>query len=209
LASELPRPLPLFPLPNVVLFPRLPLPLHVFEPRYRKLVADVLQSHRTIGMVLLRPGHEADYHGCPPVFPIGCAGRVERCEPLSDGRFNILLHGLSRFRILAEHEGRPYRLATVGPVEDAPGGDSELAEVRRRLTRALGRAEDGPSVLVQPDVPHEVFVNALCQTLDLAPLERQSLLECDSLLDRGGRLIEILDWRALEAAHGTGSDTIH
>jgi uncharacterized protein len=205
-----PRRLPLFPLPNAVLFPRLPLPLHVFEPRYRKLVADALQSHRVIGLTLLRPGYEADYHGRPPVYPIGCAGRIERCEPLADGRFDILLHGLSRFRILQEHAGQPYRLATVAPLADDTGDDVAVAETRRRLMQALGTARDGPAVLVtQPDVSHEVFVNGLCQTLDLAPVERQSLLDCDGLLPRGRRLLEILEWKALEAAHGGAGDTIH
>jgi uncharacterized protein len=209
-AAVVPRPLPLFPLPNVVLFPRLSLPLHVFEPRYRKLVADALQSHRVIGMALLRPGYEADYHGRPPVYPVGCAGRIERCVPLADGRFDVLLHGFSRFRILDERPGEPYRLANVEPLADDPGDDAALAETRRKLMRALGTAEDGPAVLVtQPDVTHEVFVNALSQTLDLAPVERQSLLDCDGLLARSRRLLEILEWKALEAAHGGSSDTIH
>ncbi len=78
----LPDLLPLFPLPNVVLFPHMSLPLHIFEPRYRKMVLDALESHRTIGMVLLRPGFEADYEGRPPVFERGCAGRIVGSETL-------------------------------------------------------------------------------------------------------------------------------
>ena len=72
----LPATLPLFPLPNVVLFPNVFLPLHIFEPRYRAMVADALKGDRLIGMVLLRPGWESDYEGRPPVFPTGCAGLI-------------------------------------------------------------------------------------------------------------------------------------
>jgi hypothetical protein len=186
------------------------LPLHVFEPRYRKLVADALSTHRTIGMALLRPGYEADYHGRPPIYPIGCAGHIERCEPLADGRFNLLLTGTSRFRILDEDPGGPYRSAIVEALDDAPGGDAELAPLRRELMRALGRAKDGPAVLVlKPDVSHEVLVNALSQTLALEPVERQSLLECGGLLERARKLVEILDWKALETAYGGSGETVH
>src|SRR5258706_13100466 len=94
--------LPLFPLPNVVLFPNVFLPLHVFEPRYRAMVADALASDRMIGMVLLRPGWEAAYEERPPVFSIGCSGVITHVERLPDSRFNIVLRGLERFRILEE-----------------------------------------------------------------------------------------------------------
>ena len=97
--------LPLFPLPNVVLFPNVFLPLHIFEPRYREMVADALAGDRMIGMVLLRPGWEHDYDGRPPVYPIGCSGVITHVERLPDGRYNIVLRGLERFRILEEdHE---------------------------------------------------------------------------------------------------------
>ena len=97
--------LPLFPLPNVVLFPNVFLPLHIFEPRYREMVADAITGDRMIGMVLLRPGWEQDYDGRPPVYPIGCSGLITHVEQLADGRYNIVLRGFERFRILAEdHE---------------------------------------------------------------------------------------------------------
>lgn len=207
----LPRLIPLFPLPNVVLFPRMPMPLHVFEPRYRKMVADVLNTHRTIGMVLLKPGWEADYHGRPPVYPSGCAGRVEKCDPLEDGRFNILLKGLSRFRILEEHAGEPYRLATIEAFPDRMGDAAALDEVRRRVLASIGKASDGPEVLVtQPNLPHDLFVNALCQSLTLQPVERQSLLDCDTILARYNRLLEIMDFKLLEQTYGLGgAEKIH
>jgi len=207
--TALPQLIPLFPLPNAVLFPRVPLPLHVFEPRYRKMVADALGGHQTIGMVLLQPGFENDYEGRPPVFPVGCAGTIETCEPLPDGRFNITLKGRSRFRILEEHGGEPYRLATVQALADPAGEPGEVAAARREVMEAIGRAADGPAVLViKPDVPDEVLANALSQTLPFTPLERQSLLDCDSILLRYQRLVEILDFKRLEETYG-GGPTVH
>ncbi len=82
----LPPMISIFPLDDVMLFPNIPRPLHIFEPRYRAMVADALKGDRIIGMVLLRPGYEADYEGRPPVYPIGCAGVITDAEPLPDGR---------------------------------------------------------------------------------------------------------------------------
>src|SRR3954465_3453326 len=93
--------LPLFPLPNVVLFPNVFLPLHIFEPRYREMVADALASDRMIGMVLLRPGWDRDYEGRPPLYAVGCSGVLTHNERLPDGRYNIVLRGIERFRIPA------------------------------------------------------------------------------------------------------------
>ena len=95
--------LPLFPLPNVVLFPNVFLPLHVFEPRYRNLVSDALDSDRLIGMVLLREGWDDQYEGCPPVYSIGCSGVITHVEPLNDGCYDIVLRGVERFRIVDEN----------------------------------------------------------------------------------------------------------
>lgn len=201
--GELPERIPLFPLPNVVLFPGMPLPLHVFEPRYRKMVEDARAGHHTIGMVLLRSGWEKEYAGRPPVYPVGCAGRMDQVEALPNGRFNIVLRGLARFRIADEHPGEPYRVASIVPLEDATGDAAALEAARARLLAAIGKASDGPAVLVlQNDLPAPAFVNALCQSLDLEPVERQSLLDCDSVEARCRRLLEILDWKAMERTHG-------
>jgi hypothetical protein len=201
--APLPQPLPLFPLPDVVLFPHAALPLHIFEPRYRQMVSDAWESHRTIGMALLRPGWEADYYGRPPVFEVGGAGRIERCEPLAGGRFNILLRGTTRYRIVEEQGGHPYRVATVTALAEAPADERALVQARKELLAAIGRATDGPTAMVlQSDLPHEPFAMALCQAFDLEPLEKQSLLECDGALARYRRLLEILEFRRLEQAWG-------
>lgn len=210
--AQLPGIIPLFPLPNAVLFPKMVLPLHVFEPRYRKMVVDAWATHRIIGMALLKPGWEEDYQGRPPVYTPGCAGLMEQFEPLADGRFNIVLRGISRFRVVEEHAGEPYRLASVEPLSDLMGDDEgRLAQARKKTLAAIGRASDGPAVLVmQPELPHDVFVNALAQSMDLTPVERQSLLDCDRVLVRYERLLEILDFKALESAYGRrGEDKIH
>ncbi len=208
--ADLPRLIPLFPLPNALLFPRMPLPLHVFEPRYRKMVADVMTTHRVIGMTLLRAGWETEYEGRPPIYPVGCAGSVERCDPLVDGRFNIVLRGLSRFRVIEERSGEPYRLASVEPLSDTDGDPTELEEARRKVFAAIGQAVDGPAMLVsQPGLSHDVFVNALCQSLALSPIEQQSLLDCDTILGRCTRLLEILEFRLMERRHGRAGQSLH
>src|SRR4030042_1353174 len=150
----------LFPLPNVVLFPGAPLPLHVFEPRYRRMVADALASHRTIGMVLLKPGYEEGYHGRPPIYPLGCSGAIVEEERLEDGRYNILLLGQSRFRVLEEYGGEAYRLAAVEELPDATGDAASLDDLRERLLASLSRLSDGAAAAhLEGGVSHAAPVN--------------------------------------------------
>jgi Lon protease-like protein len=176
----------------------MPLPLHIFEPRYRKMVADARGGHQLIGMVLLQPGWESRYYGRPPVFPVGCAGRIEQCEALPDGKYNIVLRGIARFSILEEHPGEPYRVAKVEPRPEPAHDAAALDSVRANLIAAVEKASEQEAVVLHGSLPPEVFINALCQSLDLAPLEKQSLLDCDTLLDRGRRLVEILQFKRLE-----------
>src|SRR5688572_10864204 len=105
--------LPLFPLPNLVFFPKTRLPLHIFEPRYRQMVTDALQREKRFGIVLLRPGWETDYFGAPAIHQCGTLGTIEQAVSLDDGRFNLLVHGDVRFRVLSEVTGEPYRTARV------------------------------------------------------------------------------------------------
>lgn len=203
----LPSLLPLFPLPNVVLFPRMPLALHVFEPRYRAMVADVLESHHAIGMVLLKPGWEADYEGRPPVYPVGCAGLIERCDRLPDGRYDLLLKGVARFRMAAERPGFPYRVAEAAYSGDIMGDPPALDGLRARVSASLEKIGYGEVLVEAQDrLPHEVFVNAACQGLDLSPVEKQSLLDCDSIVTRYARLLEILEFHVLEPPGRRGKE---
>jgi Lon protease-like protein len=201
----LPATIPLFPLPNVVLFPNVFLPLHIFEPRYRAMVADALDGDRLIGMVLLRPGWEGDYEGRPPVFPIGCAGLISHHEQLPDGRYNIVLRGLEKFRIEREDDSRLYRLGEVSTLhEPLPETDrEEVRSARRRLETLLvpqpeGRAQDPK---VPPAMSDEDLINALAQYMELEPLEKQALLERHGLLERCRSLIELLEMKLIVARH--------
>src|SRR5215210_235786 len=109
----IPKRIPVFPLPNVVLFPKTYLPLHIFEPRYRTMVSDAAMNGQCIGMALLKDGWETDYYGHPPVFAMGCVGRLANVQTLADGRSNILLQGLERFTIEQEWYDKAYREATI------------------------------------------------------------------------------------------------
>jgi len=134
--------LPIFPLPNVVLFPNVFLPLHIFEPRYREMVADAVANDRLIGMVLLRPGWEHDYEKQPPVYPIGCSGVMTHVEQLADGRYNIVLRGIDRFRILEEDYRRSYRRAAVEPLAEGEPAAEDVNEARRRRNARLSACEN-------------------------------------------------------------------
>ena len=116
----LPPIIPLFPLPDAVLFPRMPLPLHVFEPRYREMVRDALRGSRLIGMVLLRGDWEREYGGRPRIFTTGTVGQMVHVEELPDGRYNVVLRGVKRFVIQQElPPTRAYREALVAWRDDA------------------------------------------------------------------------------------------
>jgi Lon protease-like protein len=181
----------------------MPMPLHIFEPRYRKMVLDARQGHDLVGMVLLCPGWEPRYYARPPIYPIGCAGRIEQHEPLPDGRHNIVLRGVARFTIVEEQSGEPYRVARIESRPDVATDGASLEPLRSKLIEAIEQASEIESVILQGQLSTEIFINALCQSLELKPLEKQSLLDCDTLLERGQRLIEILEFNRLERRRGT------
>src|SRR4051812_20135957 len=134
----LPSTIPVFPLPNVVLFPNVFLPLHIFELRYRAMVSDALAGDRIIGMVLLQAGYEAEYERQPPIYPVGCAGVITHAEPLDDGRFNIVLRGIEKFRVTGEQPGKPYRRAEIEALaEDTPEPDRGAIRAQRQRLEAL------------------------------------------------------------------------
>ncbi len=192
--------IPLFPLPNVVLFPGVYLPLHIFEPRYRAMVEDTLEGDRLIGMVLLRPGFEEDYEGRPPVFDVGCAGVITHHERLPDGRFNIVLQGTERFRIEAEDHSRPYRVATAERLPDAATTSAiELRSLRQRVEAMLTRVTDRHrgEITVPPSMGDVDLIHALAQYLDLAPLEKQALLELNGAVRRASALADLLEMHSL------------
>jgi uncharacterized protein len=211
--------LPIFPLPTTVLFPNIFLPLHIFEPRYREMVADAIENDRLIGMALLKPGWERNYDGQPAVYAIGCSGVMTHVEQLPDGRYNIVLRGLERFRIIDEDHERPYRRALIEPLAErrlSPEDRSALRTGRAKLEALIAPAVPRRSALAEthPEIGtaamnDEDLVNALAQYLDIEPLEKQALLERECLRSRGEALVELLEMKILMARTPGLSNVAH
>jgi hypothetical protein len=190
--EHLPASVPIFPLPDVTLLPSSTQPFHIFEPRYRAMVADALAGDRIIGMVVLRPGYESDYEGRPPVYAIGCAGVIIAAERLPDGRYDIVLRGLTRFRILGEDASRPYRLADVEELAEAAVTDRELLASRRRQLEAAVRAAFPRAPMPRADLSDEEVIDGLAIALPLEPAQRLELLEADGPLERAVILVRVI-----------------
>lgn len=198
--------LPLFPLPDVVHFPRTELRLHVNEPRYCRLIRDLEEREeesRWIGVVLLKPGWVQSYEGNPEVFPGGTAGRLMDIEELPDGSSNILLYGDFRFELEREQAGGPYRQAVVRPVAEPwlNEQDAGIVAVRDSILGHLHvlASELGESFPLDPDElvelgeegPFEALVNRVAAELDVPALRKLQLL-VESLPERGLSVLSIL-----------------
>jgi Lon protease-like protein len=208
MARSLPGTIPLFPLPNVVHFPRAVLPLHVFEPRYRALTRDALGGARLVGMVLLRGDWQADYLGTPPVFETGTAGEIVRSEELADGRFNLVLRGLREFRIRRELRRAAYREAEVEWREEERGrlAPALRARVVDLVQEFVRRGHPDATGEVAAPTDDELFVNVVAQQLALPVIERQALLEASGVTARAERLVEVLEFH-LEALRSGATTT--
>jgi Lon protease-like protein len=211
--------IPIFPLDNVVLFPGVQVPLFIFEPRYRQMTAASLADDRRIGMVVVKPEHRGEIGQEPPVFPVGCAGRIEQAEPHEDGTYHIVLQGTNRFRIRSEvpRQGeRLYRVAEVEPLADAaPAPPDVLAPLRERILDLMRHLVPDRADRFQSQtfarLDDTTFVNAFCQSLDFSPLEKQQLLEANGVRARAEQLVALMDFGI--AAHATtpspSSETVH
>lgn len=193
--TALPSVIPIFPLQDVVLFPGVTRPLLIFEPRYRAMVLDALKGDRVIGMVLLKPGFEADYQGRPPIYPIGCAGTIANFELLPDGRYMIELRGFSKFRVAGEDQSRAYRLARVDAIPDVPASTdtADISMLRLKLESLLATSIPRDSELLS--LPDEEFVNGLAQNMPIEPAFRQELLELMGPIARAQALIDWIERR--------------
>jgi Lon protease-like protein len=192
-AAALPSTVSLFPLPDVVLFPDISLPLRIFEPRYRAMVADALKGNRIIGMVLLRPGYEADYEGRPPIFPVGCAGVITQVEQLANGEYTLVLRGLQKFEVTREESGGAYRVAHITPIVERPLDEPQIAAIRaerQRVETLLARLGIAPA---PASLSEAGLVIGLAQILELTPIEWQELLERDGVLARLRSLADRLE----------------
>ena len=190
--------LPIFPLPNVVLFPNVFLPLHIFEPRYRAMVADALGGDRRIGMAMIKPGWELA-GPTPEIYPVGGAGRIVESEELTDGRYNIVLEGEFRYRVLQESSTEPYRVADVEELASVPFRDAEEAarasDEIRSLFREIAAAMEMPP-LPDEEMGPERLASEVALRLRYDPPELQTLLETDSIPSRFKALsTRLKEWR--------------
>jgi uncharacterized protein len=183
----------IFPLSGALLFPGLQLPLHIFEPRYRAMISDALARDRRIGMIQpQRPVEGAS------LFSVGCLGRIGNVESMDDGRYNVVLEGEARFRVLRELDvTTPFRQIEAELLTDAD--DDSLAPVERalferesrRFADAQGYAVDWDSVSRLDD---EALVNGIAQIAPFDAAAKQALLEANSLADRSELIIQLMQF---------------
>jgi Lon protease-like protein len=176
----------LFPLPNLVFFPQVMQPLHIFEPRYRQMTADALEGDRLVALVLPKAGWEKDYAGSPAIHSVACLGRILADQKLDDGRYNILLRGTARIRVVEEIAGKAiYRVARCEVLHERPIVDegrslfwrTTLIDKAPHWLPKQGEIAEQFGKLLQSDLP----LGALCDILAFAlPLDaefKQALLE--------------------------------
>jgi Lon protease-like protein len=183
----------IFPLPGAVLYPGLQLPLHIFEPRYRAMISDALARDRRIGMIQPQRSHEG-----APLYAIGCLGRIGEVEALDDGRFNIVLQGEARYRILRELDvTTPFRQVEAELLEEPEG--EHLAPVERagfereaqRFAEAQGYRVDWDSVARLDDVS---LINGVSQIAPFDPAAKQALLETPDIAARCELLVQLMQF---------------
>ena len=189
---------PVFPLPHAVLFPDTVLPLHVFEPRYRRMVEDAMQGEQHIAIALLRPGYEKDYEGSPAIHTIGTVGKIERLERLPDGRFQLDLVGVGRARLSEIPSDRPYRMATVDTLPEiaVDENDPEVLRAKLELLASQGlllqeiSGEGDAQRILDDRLSFSAAVNGACANLPVDTAIRQELLEVDDPLARHRRALD-------------------
>ena len=192
--------LPIFPLPDLVLFPHTLLPLHIFEPRYRAMIADCLARDRRLVIAGLRPGYEPDYYGRPPVFAVAGVGRIVQCERLASGRFNLILRGEGRVRIERElPTDTLYRLVEATELAEV-GADRDtvpaLLDLIKRTCRHILQAVKRATPEMEATLAEATAPGMLCDQVAAAviptPAARQALLEEVDVERRLRRLLEEL-----------------
>jgi Lon protease-like protein len=200
---------PLFPLPGAILFPRSQLPLHIFEPRYRDMVRDAMDGTGRIGMI--QP-HRLDDDNQAPLYAIGCVGELVGVEELEDGRFNIVLLGSNRFRLINEARvDASYRcgeidIAVFDDQEPPPLSLAQRAEVERearRLGDAMGLAVDWEAVSRLDD---EMLVNAIAQVAPFDVGAKQALLEQPALDGRADLLVQLMQFHRMAVTGGADAE---
>lgn len=197
---------PLFPLPNVVLFPKTPMPLYIFEERYRTMVREALEGNGELVIALLRGGSEQGHSGYSSVHTVACLGKIESYEELKDGKYNIVVVGLHRVRILREIRHSPYQLVEVEKLEETLSEEhaEDIVERHNQLGGLFARFTElatgvkQQAVDLMPQLDFESLVNMVAMTLNLGIEQKQALLEIDAVPQRCDVLIPVLQ-QQLEA----------
>ena len=187
---------PMFPLPNVVLFPRMFLPLHIFEPRYRAMTRSALDGERYIAMALLQPGWQKSTEGSPAVHPILGLGKIVEDTSLKDGRFNLILFGTARLRLLEERSREPFRTVRVEVLRERAASGAGYDRKRRLLLafylQVLRQLAQGSVAAPPDDVPLGLLCDLLASLIAFEPGVKQSLLEELDVAARCDLLLELL-----------------
>jgi len=189
----------LFPLPNVVFFPNTLLPLHIFEPRYRQMVADSISGDGLIAVVLLKKGWERDYEGNPPVHDTATLGQIVHAERLSDGRYNIVLHGLSRIKLRKFNDEKSYRRAEADMIPEIRRGFSakKAGQLRRLLFESFARVIEPPhwgfTVFSAPHLDLGITADLIASSLPCDPIQKQRILEAVAPEERVEKLVSLLE----------------
>ncbi|HIA14721.1 MAG TPA: Lon family ATP-dependent protease [Nitrospirales bacterium] len=203
----IPSVVPIFPLPNVVLFPHTYLPLHVFEPRYREMVHDASSRGRCLGMALLKDGWEDHYEESPQIFAQGTVGRMVSVKKMSDGRYNIVLQGLRRCVYEEQEVSTSYRQVKLSllPEDKSETLDSpllvHLADAAKEYLLSQ-KADDQYQLISSGKMSDRVLVNSLSAGLDFSPDEKQFLLESETLVQQAGRLVDLIRFKLPTPAQG-------
>jgi Lon protease-like protein len=195
--------LSIFPLPGALLLPRAYLPLHIFEPRYRAMVSDALARDRRIAMIQPLPTERMDMDA-PALFDVGCIGRIAQVEAMPDGRFNLILEGVTRFRMVREMDvATPFRQVEAEAfAEDGEDPEPLPSVVRADVEREARRFADAHGYEIDwSDVARlddEALVNSMSQVVPFDVAAKQALLEAPSLGDRADMLVEFLRFFGLD-----------
>ena len=186
--------IPIFPLPNVVLFPNTLLPLHIFEQRYRQMVTEVLDESGKIGMALLKQPWEV---GGEDIFRIGGMGEIAEYQELEDGKYDILLKGTGRYRLIEFLRYRPYRIARVRVLPKPLPRSPKASDLIARLVRSFGKLSHvvsvGTGTEVLSNLDFRTLVNSICSSVNISDYNKQLLLEMDDLTSRAENVLKILD----------------
>lgn len=199
----------IFPLPTLVLFPDVFVPLKIFEPRYVQMVEDALADDELIAVALLKPGWEEDYNGKPAIHPVVCLGKILKYKELPSGEYDIILYGIARARVEEELASDPYRRALVTVLEElAPLSQAE--QIAQRMMRALDLVPGRKSMIWElrrmanqlrgVDASAGRYADAVANAGDLRPEDRYCVLEETDVLKRLERLIDMLEAKAKDGA---------